>query len=186
MSATNRGGSKEVNEAYFTPDWLCSAIIPYIKPWMPQKPRVLEPACGRGSVSDAAKTLLGASVDSVDIVDYGYPSTIVGDFLELVPVPAYDLIISNPPYSLAQDFVEHAMKFRRDDKSVVAMLLRVSFLGSQKRASWLRANTPSIYVTPRRPCFVNGRSDSAEYAWFVWRDPTPQVYILNTEGDAYK
>ena len=65
------------------------------------------------------------------------------------------------------------------------MLLRLNFLGSQGRATWLRADQPSFWLTPRRPSFINGRTDSIEYAWFIWGIPGIPTYdILPTEKDA--
>jgi len=143
---------------------------------------MMEPACGAGAICKAAKKWSPSiDIEAIDIRDHGWHDTFIADFLDLPPTPEYDLIITNPPYSLALDFIQHAMKFRKDETSVVAMLLRLNFLGSQKRAGWLRDNTPSIFVSPRRPCFKNGRSDATEYAWFVWRDPCPSVKILSTE-----
>ena len=98
----------------------------------------------------------------------------------------YDIVLTNPPYSLAQEFVDHAMKFRRTELSLVAMLLRINFLGSKKRAKWLRENTPTVAVSPRRPQFCKNKhgkkgTDATEYAWFLWDGQKPTVLILNTE-----
>lgn len=62
---------------------------------------------------------------------------------------------------------------------VVCMLLRVNFLGSQKRAAWMRANTPSVYVLPKRPSFKSdGKTDATEYAWFLWDGKPSRVVII--------
>ena len=79
------------------------------------------------------------------------------------------------------EFIQRALPLRSSHGAVV-MLLRLNFLGSEKRASWLRANPPSIYVTPCRPDFTGGGGDATEYAWFVWDDKPPTVVILHTEG----
>ena len=64
------------------------------------------------------------------------------------------------------------------------MLLRLNFLGSRKRAKWWRERRPEVYVSPARPSFSpDGRTDSTEYAWFIWRFPhaSSGVYFLHTE-----
>lgn len=65
------------------------------------------------------------------------------------------------------------------------MLLRLNFLGSQRRAAWLRAWTPDVYVLPRRPSFTGRGTDSCEYAWCVWhedrRGPRGSVEVLELE-----
>jgi hypothetical protein len=98
----------------------------------------------------------------------------IGDFLTLPSFDEvigqskrFDVCIGNPPYSLAQEFAERAIGCSR----VVAFLLRLNFLGSQKRAAWLRKHTPSVYVLPRRPSFTDdNKTDACEYAWFLWGD----------------
>src|SRR3990167_4693478 len=70
--------------------------------------RIWEPACGRGAI---AKVLVatGRDVHSTDLVDYGYG---VGrrDFLMEAKAPAgFDEIVTNPPFKLASEFIEHAL-----------------------------------------------------------------------------
>lgn len=79
----------------------------------------------------------------------------------------FDLIIANPPYSIALEFIEAALSMRKS-QGVVAFLLRINFLGSQERADWHRAHPCKLYVLPRRPSFTGGGTDATEYAWFVW------------------
>ena len=44
----------------------------------------------------------------------------------------------------------------------------MNFLGSQKRAAFMRAFPPDVYGLPRRPSFTGGGTDATEYAWLVW------------------
>lgn len=63
---------------------------------------------------------------------------------------------------------------------VTAFLLRLNWLASQKRAFWLRKNTPSVYVLPKRPSFTGKGTDATDYCWAVWRrDVAPTVVILD-------
>ena len=80
--------------------------------------------------------------------------------------PPQDAVVTNPPFSLAQEFVTKALT----EAPVVIMLLRVGFLGSQKRQEWLNKNKPtSLIILSKRPSFTeDGKTDGAEYAWFVW------------------
>lgn len=53
----------------------------------------------------------------------------------------------------------------------VIMLLRLNFLGAQKRKRfWDFAPLKHIYVLSKRPHFTLGQGDSCEYAWFVFQD----------------
>ena len=67
------------------------------------------------------------------------------------------------------------------------MLLRLNFLGSQERSDYLREHMPDIYVIPNRPSFTGGKTDSIEYAWFVWskyndygKNSSGKIVILET------
>lgn len=76
-----------------------------------------------------------------------------------------DLILSNPPFSIAQEFIDHALAH----SSTCIMLLRINFLGSIGRHAWWKENTPtSMYVLSKRPSFTGKGTDATDYAWFVW------------------
>lgn len=117
----------------------------------------------------------GHSVQCMDIVDRGYPGTQVKDFFtttkdDLICSPD---IISNPPYALSTEFVEHCLDISMDSVKV-AMLLKIQFLETQKRFELFQKYPPKkIYVFVNRiNCGKNGvfGSDSSAvcYAWFVW------------------
>jgi len=92
-----------------------------------------------------------------------HPST---DFLAQDLEPGtFDVIITNPPFYLAEEFVRKALTCATH----VAMLLRLAFLETRRREQ-LHAEHPSdVYVLSRRPSFMaNGATDSCAYAWFVW------------------
>jgi hypothetical protein len=187
VSATNRGASRRPHDFYQTPAWLTEAIIPILQEHIfpIDEPRILEPAAGQGAILGVLEDAFpNAVIHSGDI-------TTRQDFLTF-PYDRYcDLIITNPPYSLALEFIQRAMVFRHfhhhNQHPIICMLLRVNFLGAQKRARWLREHTPSVYVSPRRPDFTGGGGDATEYAWFIW-DPRRRgrfailtVGILETE-----
>ena len=95
------------------------------------------------------------------------------------------MIISNPPFKNAFEFIQKALDDVCDDGYVV-MLLRLNFLGSKVRNEWLRNNMPSeIYVHSKRMSFTdNGKTDSIEYAHFVWRKGykgVTRLYLLEFE-----
>jgi hypothetical protein len=74
------------------------------------------------------------------------------------------VMLFNPPFSLALDFV--VAGFDRADWLV--MLQRTNWL-APARAAWLRQHMPDVYQLAKRPSFTpDGKTDSAEYSWFVW------------------
>ena len=135
---------------------------------------VLEPAVGGGSIA-AVLVDHDHKVQSMDIVDRGYAGTEVRDFLTTTKD---DLnfspdIITNPPYALAKEFVEHALDISMDGVKV-AMFLKIQFLESKKRYELFKKYPPKkIYVFVNRVnCGKNGvfgkESSAVCYAWFVW------------------
>jgi len=126
----------------------------------------LEPAVGDGSIVRAvSKVRDDVSWTTVDIRPECKADK-TGDFLHMGFGERFNAIITNPPYSQALEFVKMAVT-RAD---VVVMLLRLNWLASAERCSWLRANMPSeVYVLPDRPSFDGENTDATDYAWFAWR-----------------
>ena len=82
-----------------------------------------------------------------------------------------DLIFTNPPFSLAQEFIKHSLP----RCNTCIMLLRLNFLGSKKRYKFWTENPPSaLFVLSKRPSFTGTGTDATEYAWFVW-DKTNKI-----------
>lgn len=96
-----------------------------------------------------------------------------------------DFAITNPPFSLALEFLE---KMLHEVKSVFC-LLRLNFLGSQKRYEFWNTNPPThVLVLSKRPSFTGKGTDSIEYAWFCWDRHSavilpPGVHVLPPLGD---
>lgn len=145
---------------------------------------ILEPAVGGGHIAEVLKAH-GHKVQCMDITDRGYPGTQVKDFFtatkdDLICSPD---IISNAPYSMATEFVEHCLDISMDSVKV-AMLLKIQFLETKKRYDLFKKYPPKkIYVFVNRiNCGKNGEfgteSSAVCYAWFVWEkgyDGLPQI-----------
>ena len=119
---------------------------------------ILEPSCGEGHIS---KRLIahGYEVVSRDLVDRGYGE--VADFLAMDNVEWEGDIITNPPYSFAQEFVEKALSIVPEGHKV-AMFLKLTFLEGKRRAEFFRCNPPiRVWVSSSRlKCAMNGDFDS--------------------------
>lgn len=70
------------------------------------KTKTLEPSVGQGHIVNTLKNLGVSDIDCIDIVNRGVPNVIVSDYLTCRLKNVYDLIITNPPFSLAQEFIE--------------------------------------------------------------------------------
>lgn len=127
-----------------------------------------EPAVGAGDII-AAVGPRQCWVTS-DIRDVPVPPLSVlhqrGDFLkELDPRARVDVIITNPPFYLAEEFVRQALAHATH----VVMLLRLAFLETRRREAFHREHPSDVYVLSRRPSFLaNGATDNSAYAWFHW------------------
>lgn len=173
MSSTNRGGQRIANDYYATPAWCVHRLLEACP--LPGG-RWLEPAAGEGAIVEAVNEVRGdvkwwANEPHQPFVRESHDCYRVTarDFLgmpsDLCDIKR-DVIITNPPYALAQDFVEHALSW---EPRYVVMLLRLNYLGGSQRGAWLREHTPDVYVLPNRPSFrADGKTDSCDYAWFVW------------------
>jgi hypothetical protein len=146
---------------------------------------VWEPACGPGAIVRVLRAA-GHQVYATDLVEYGSSDQDAAgiDFLMESRFPAtvesnsdsapYSIrsIVTNPPFKLAEQFVQHALLLCPR----VYMLLRLAFLESERRRGildngWLRR----VYVFRERLPMMhragwNGpRASSAlAFAWFVW------------------
>ena len=122
-------------------------------------------------------------VRSSDAHQYGYGS--VRNYLDVpYEANAVDWVITNPPFRLAEEFVQRSLIVA---KRGVAVLVRTVFIESIGRYQNLfEDKPPSIFAqyTERVP-MVRGRLDrkastATGYAWLVWRKgvsrpPTPDV-----------
>ena len=111
---------------------------------------------------------------------------IVEDYLDITFDIPFDLIITNPPFALGLDFVQKSLRDVKDGGYVI-MLLRLNFFGSKARNEWLKENMPyEVYVHSKRMSFTdNGKTDSIEYAHFVWKKgykpECAKLYLLDYE-----
>lgn len=91
---------------------------------------VLEPSCGDGAIMDALK---GRGIDCAGVeYDVGRANTAkgkghsvhIGNFLDMVPEPKYDMVIMNPPF-YGKHYVKHieqAKRFLKDGGTLVSIL----------------------------------------------------------------
>ncbi|WP_133670679.1 hypothetical protein [Burkholderia pseudomallei] len=153
MAATlKKKEDRRAYDRYETPKWAVDALfklVPIRNEW-----KYLEPCRATGRIYNELP-LGSAWAEIQEGVDY--LST---------PYHGIDCIVTNPPFSLAKEFVEKSLK----EAPVVIMLLRIGFLGSMKRKEFLTENPPtSMIVFSKRPSFTDdGKTDGAEYAYFVW------------------
>lgn len=175
MSSTNRGMERTGFDAYPTPAWAVRRLMEAVRF---KGGRWLEPCAGDGAIistvdrADVRWTAVEIQRQFEPLLRKipGIESIEIGDFMDYRPPAAldskrpFDAVITNPPYLDAMEFVEHCLEL----STHVTMLLRLNFLASNKRNTFMREHCPDVYVLPDRPSFTGNGTDSIEYAWFVW------------------
>jgi len=161
MSSTGRGTTREPKDHYDTPEYTTDSLLRCHTIRYP----VLEPCAGNFAIVDK----LGDGVVITNDINPDSRATHNHDYLEYsFAGDNPHTIITNPPFNIAQQIIERALVDVIEGGEVI-MLLRLNFLGAQKRKTfWDFAPLKHIYVLSKRPCFINNKSDSIEYAWFVF------------------
>lgn len=179
MSSTNRGENKRsISDYYNTPPY---CIRDFLNQWIKDENITitnhifLDPSAGGDnkhsmSYPDVIKEVIGTSnIRTMDIRPDSKAEIII-DYLQYQLEYKPDIIITNPPFFLAQEFITKALNDVVNDGYVV-MLLRLNFLESKTRKKFFENNMPErIYAHSARMSFVDsGKTDSVAYAHFVWR-----------------
>lgn len=156
MSSTN--GNVLPKELYPTPDCVVDALMKVIE--FRADDTFLEPCFGTGAIFNKVPLprMMKSFAELAFNIDY-----LTTEFEQK------DVIITNPPFSLTEQFLEKSMAELAPDGTLI-YLQRLNYLGSIKRVPfWKRIGFP--HKTPviiPRPRFVGGGSDSCEYSWFIW------------------
>jgi len=180
------------HDQYYTPAWVvrqcCDIVLPTAQP---RTTHILEPSAGHGVFVRALRERYPDAVihaNDVDAIHHdvnhmcfeGANATYNQNFLDFQPPEGlrYGLCVGNPPYTMAMQFVEHALTI----SECVVFLLRQGFLSSAKRNAFFRNQPPThIFQLAHRPSFTGDRqTDFADYCFVVWDvRRTPRVSKLH-------
>lgn len=146
----------------------------------PSRGRYLEPCVGQGHIANVIKQNYPESkLVAIDLIDRGYPGTFVCDYLGWETDDVFDAIITNPPFSLATEFIEKSMSLLIPG-GLCAVFMKIQFLEGEKRKKLFDVYPPHwIYVFRKRmDVFANGEEINPRtgkkwattfcFAWFVW------------------
>jgi hypothetical protein len=175
------------DDLYQTPECATRALLAAV----PLPEVIWEPACGPGAIVRVLRQA-GHKVYATDLIDYGCPDSKSRiDFLmEGAPSFQVDAIVTNPPFKLAEQFVQHALTLGIPK---VIMLLRFAFLESERRCAILESGLlAGVYLFRKRLPMMHrhgwtGRKASSgiAFAWFSWdlahRGP-PGLHRISREG----
>lgn len=175
MSATNRGSKRKECDFYATPFDCVEKLLNNID-LNKYGDEILEPSAGNGNIVKVLKeryknkniTSLELRDEELNNLNLYSDKVIIEDFLHIDLNKKYDIIIGNPPYSLAIEFVEKCLDSLNDD-GVLIFLLRTAFLESKSRHTFWQNNPLSgLYVLSKRPSFTGHGTDATSYSWFIW------------------
>jgi hypothetical protein len=133
MGKHETGYPRIPRDLYPTPAWPVEALFEHVSV---KGLRILEPACGRGHMSEVLKAA-GAIVHSTDIEDYGYAGLDgLADFTSFNRIEfCLDAVITNPPFGLrgklAEAFIETGLTLV--GAGFMALLLPADFDSAKTR-----------------------------------------------------
>lgn len=176
MSTTWHPEQRAQGDFYTTdPEAVKRLVELYLPAWGVHKDFAFwEPACGTGNISKVLEQYgNGHPVISTDLHDRGYGTSGI-DFLHS-PLPhGVKVIITNPPYSLADKFVKHAMEILPWNGIYLA-LHNINYLTGKNRFNdiYSKGFLKQIHIySGRINCFKNGidtgHRSPVNYAWFMY------------------
>lgn len=166
-SSAHSNAEREPNDYYATPPKAVELLLNLEE----FSSNIWEPACGAGHIGKVLDDFC-FNVKATDLIYRGYGK---GDINFLENTDAYKGdIITNPPFSLALEFINKALQ-SVNEGSKVAMFLKLQFLESKTRRRFFEENPPkTVWVSSSRlTCAKGGMFDEQDrgamaYAWFIW------------------
>lgn len=183
MSSTNRSNARDshIADYYVTPKKPVSDFLTNFQEdegilLSSQKHLILDPCAWWDEKNDMTypHCLFEQGVDYNKIITNDIredsPAKYHSNFLETKIENKYDIVITNPPFNIAQWIIENALKVCKEWWYVI-MLLRLNYIWSKARQDFWNRNKPySIYAHNKRMSFTDdNKTDSIEYAHFVWK-----------------
>ena len=156
-----------------TPPEALAPLLPYLrKDWV-----IWEPAQGKGYLTNALRAL-GYDVIGSDIITGQ-------DFLVWKPDRDFDVIVTNPPYSLRYEFIKRAYEFGKP----WAMLMTLTTLEG-KRQELFRRYGIELLLLDKRINFETptGKGSGSWFpvAWFCWKLLPQPIIFGEVRPLAYK
>jgi hypothetical protein len=173
MSQRDSGYERKERDLYETPEWVTEALSAHL----PDRAlmRVWEPAAGAGRMVGVFERWgAGWFASDIEPLNAGVKR---GDFFRWSSPPHRSTsIITNPPYDLATEFCEHALRLMEPVNGLVAMLLRTDFDHAKSRTHLFRdcpAFSKKLVLMKRIAWFVEAdgkpkASPSFNHAWYIW------------------
>jgi hypothetical protein len=165
FSGNNVTGNRKKSDTYETPYSMTQQLLDAHP--IPKDSLIVEPACGNYAI-----------IEVLNKNGYKFPcfyDLAQGkDFLE--ETRSFDIVLTNPPFSLAYEFI---MKAKQIAQESIIMLLPLSYLHGKSRHDniWTDKEFPLryVYVFTRYPMLGDPLREDGKYktgmmvyAWYVW------------------
>lgn len=182
FSCNNAKGLRKKSDFYETPYSLSRLLLDNED--FATCPSILEPACGKGAIVAILKEYnLKGSITAYDVES---------DFLK--EERGFACVISNPPFSLAKEFI---LKAKQVCTTKFAFLLPLSYLHGKERHDLIysdpRFPLKKVWIFTRYPLLgerlrKDGKTNTGMmvYAWFVWQKRykgEPTIGWLDNDAD---
>jgi hypothetical protein len=168
MAAKGKKQERHEHDFYQTPWYIVKEIEKFLPADLGD---VLDPAAGNGVFQD----VLGHKANTWQNVDIRPEASAKGcltaDFLTYCDGLEYDTIITNPPFSLLDDFIDVALTVWGPERLIYfTRLSALEGVGRYNRI-WRHHPPRQVVILPRRPSFTgNGKTDQWAYCWLLWGD----------------
>ena len=164
FSANNATGKRKKSDFYETPYTLTRKFLDV--EYFNKNSTVCEPACGGGAITRVLKE----HWEDDKVTAYDQETNFLWETGE------YDYIVTNPPFSIAFEFIQRAKLVA---KSKFAFLLPLSYLHNKKRFDEIYSDRTygleKVYVFTRYPMLGEALREDGKYntgmmvyAWYVW------------------
>ncbi|NBP56209.1 hypothetical protein EBU71_06695 [bacterium] len=182
FSTNNASGKRKASDFYETPYSITRHLLNVEK--FNYDLSVLEPAQGSGAIVK----ILSENWQNTKITGYDIEKNF------LTETEQYDYIITNPPFSIAFDFIQVA---KRVAKNKFAMLLPLSYLHGKKRFDEVYSDRnyglKCVYVFTRYPMLGESLREDGKYntgmmvyAWYIFENgysDDPKIKWIDNNSD---
>lgn len=143
----------EKYDTFFTPEEAIKPILKYIP-----KNAIIWECCDDTGTSNITKKLraLGHKVITTGMKE---------NFLTFKPDFDFDIIITNPPYSLKNEFIEKCYQYEKP----FLLLLPITALEGIERGKMFREKGISVIVLDKRINYIEGKSIYFNTSWFSYK-----------------
>ncbi len=197
VRARKRKSQRRKGDFYETPAWVVDAIVGQLP--VGGEAVILDAGAGNGAIAarlaeiNPKAEIVGIEKNAELVAKARARNVFNAEFVEADflkgsgtwTIAAPDVVIMNPPFSRAFEFIARARELVKRGGTVAA-LLRINTLAGRARAEFHKKSPADVHVLAKRPSFTGGGTDATEYGWFVWAPGAGNRWSVLTHTDKSK